>query len=814
MESEEILDLQFTGSWSTCFPIPGSDFLSPSWSTCFPIPGSDFLSPTRFSCYRSWERWSLRRFWTCNSPVPGQPASQSLEAISYHLKVELTIFYENVSIPPTTKILHESTTRHLSSVSPDGSTLTFSEITPVLESLSPDDVIVIGITPITPTGLLREVTNVLISNNQVVVETTQATLEDAIEDGTIELNKILTPNDLSNATALRQGVSFESMLSTLTLEGFYLEINDVVLYDDDGNHETTDDQIRADGGISLNPGFVFNMEIEDWELRQLTFTNTITETSELEVEAKAEILDIEKKYEIARYDFAPITVWVGWLPVIITPNLTVNVGLDGEVSVGIETSVTQEATLTAGLTFDEGTWSPISDLSNNFEFNPPMLSAGCNFRGYAGPQLNLLIYSLVGPYAEIDGYLELDADVFRIPWWEFYGGLEAGVGVRVEILSHLITDYYLPAVIGYRLLLFQAETPAQGFISGSIKDAVTQSPLEDVLINVYSQSSLISTGTTDPNGNYSLSVQSGSGYRVEFSKAEYLPAIYYDVSVEDDTTTHLEVVLQIDTAHSGAGNVSGRILNALNGIGVSGLTVNLREGINVTSGTIVATTLTGDDGFYNFTNLNAGNYSAEVSGTGYNITYFTVICIGGTTTANQDATITPILSSGETRIILTWGAMPSDLDSHLTGPLPDGTRFHMYYPYAENWGSPWPEYVTLDLDDVTSYGPETTTICQQIDGVYRYSVHDYTNRYSSSNMALSSSGAQVRVYRGSDLVATFNVPSNQGGTLWTVFELSEDTITPINTMSYESSPSSIQSVFSIGTIETDAPLMMNLPPKR
>jgi len=731
------------------------------------------------------------------------------------LKIELNIFYENVSIPSTTKVLDESTMRYLSLISADGSTLTFSEIIPELESLSPGDVIVIGITPITPNGLLRKVTNVSISNNQVVVETIQATLEDAIEDGTIEFNKILTPNDLSNATALRQGVSFESMLSNLPLEGFYLEINDVVLYDDDGNLDTTNDQIRANGSISLNPGFVFNMKIEDFELKQLTFTNTITETLEVEVEAKAEILDIEKKVEIARYAFTPIIVWVGWLPVIITPNLTVNVGLDGEVSVGIETSVTQEANLTAGLTFDNGTWSPITDFSNSFQWDPPMLSAGCNFKGYAGPQLNLLIYSLAGPYAEIDGYLELDADLFRVPWWKLYGGIEAGVGIRVEIFSHQITDYYLPAVIGYRFLLAQADIPTQGVISGGVKDAITQSPLEDVSINVYSQSSLISTGTTNSNGTYSLSVLSGSGYRVEFSKAGYLPAIYYNVSVEDNTTTYLEVVLQIDTAHSGTGNVSGRILNALNGIGVSDLTVNLREGINVTTGTIVAITSTGINGSYSFTNLDAGNYTAEASGTGYNTTYFTIICIGGATTANQDATITPILSSGETRIILTWGATPSDLDSHLTGPLPDGTRFHMFYPYAEaNWGSPWPEYVTLDLDDITSYGPETTTILRQINGIYRYSVHDYTNRYSSSSTALSNSSAQVRVYRGIDFVATYNVPSNQGGTLWTVFELSGDTITPVNTMSYESNPASIQSIFGIGTIETDAPLMMNLPPKR
>jgi hypothetical protein len=138
----------------------------------------------------------------------------------------------------------------------------------------------------------------------------------------------------------------------------------------------------------------------------------------------------------------------------------------------------------------------------------------------------------------------------------------------------------------------------------------------------------------------------------------------------------------------------------------------------------------------------------------------------------------------------------------------------MYYPYAQsNTGSPWSQYVTLDLDDVTSYGPETTTIYQQIGGVYRFSVHDYTNKESSSSTALSNSFAQVKVYRGSNLVATFNVPPNRGGTLWTVFELSGSTMTPVNKMSYESAPTSIQSFSNIGEVQTDAPLMMDLPPK-
>lgn len=194
-----------------------------------------------------------------------------------------------------------------------------------------------------------------------------------------------------------------------------------------------------------------------------------------------------------------------------------------------------------------------------------------------------------------------------------------------------------------------------------------------------------------------------------------------------------------------------------------------------------------------------------------------VISIGGQTTPNQNGSVTPIIPAGQTRIILTWGENPWDLDSHLTGPLPDGSRFHLYYPYAEtNAGSPWPEYVKLDLDDVISYGPETTTIYQQINGVYRFSVHDYTNLYSSSSYALSNSGAQIRVYRGSNLIATFNVPANRGGTLWTVFDMSGNTITPINTMSYESAPTIVREILGsgAGSFKIDAELLRNLPNKR
>jgi hypothetical protein len=176
--------------------------------------------------------------------------------------------------------------------------------------------------------------------------------------------------------------------------------------------------------------------------------------------------------------------------------------------------------------------------------------------------------------------------------------------------------------------------------------------------------------------------------------------------------------------------------------------------------------------------------------------------------------MSPELDPGAIRVVLRWGAAPADLDSHLTGPASTGGSFHCFYGDQ----SPDPaEYVHLDLDDRYSYGPETTTIVQLLPGAYRYLVHDYSNRASTSSSALSNSGAQVTVYGDAGELASFNVPAAQGGTVWTVFELdgTSGQITPLNTLSYGSEPVSARQLW--GENETASlpqrPLFEELPEK-
>jgi uncharacterized protein YfaP (DUF2135 family) len=170
-----------------------------------------------------------------------------------------------------------------------------------------------------------------------------------------------------------------------------------------------------------------------------------------------------------------------------------------------------------------------------------------------------------------------------------------------------------------------------------------------------------------------------------------------------------------------------------------------------------------------------------------------MLCAGcGSGTVDEDALarglIIKIAAPVETVIVLTWEGTPEDLDSHLYGPKVDSGQFHVYWPDgSRRYEYEDKIYVDLDIDDRESYGKETTTIFEQINGEYTLSVHDYTNRDSSNSTALADSGAVIEVFRDTELVATYNVP-DQAGTHWTVFKLNESAITPVNTMEYKLAP--------------------------
>ena len=103
-------------------------------------------------------------------------------------------------------------------------------------------------------------------------------------------------------------------------------------------------------------------------------------------------------------------------------------------------------------------------------------------------------------------------------------------------------------------------------------------------------------------------------------------------------------------------------------------------------------------------------------------------------------------------VVLTWGALPTDLDLHLWTPQIEGSTYHVYYSTPGSQGTA--PYAELDHDDVTSYGPECTTIYQDFPGTYTFAVY----RYSSSG-SLTTSDAAVRILAPGGLVIDLEVPT-------------------------------------------------------
>ncbi|KFC11270.1 TPR domain protein [Trabulsiella guamensis ATCC 49490] len=124
--------------------------------------------------------------------------------------------------------------------------------------------------------------------------------------------------------------------------------------------------------------------------------------------------------------------------------------------------------------------------------------------------------------------------------------------------------------------------------------------------------------------------------------------------------------------------------------------------------------------------------------------------------------LSPVLTGLDSmRVVLTWGAQPDDLDSHI---IYQGN--HIYYEQKEG------DNGNLDVDDTDSYGPETITLTARQQGQsYVYAIHDFTDRESPNSSRLSESQAKVFVYVGESLVRTYYVPQQKIGNLWTVFKI-------------------------------------------
>ena len=355
-------------------------------------------------------------------------------------------------------------------------------------------------------------------------------------------------------------------------------------------------------------------------------------------------------------------------------------------------------------------------------------------------------------------------------------------------------------------------TTSNGFTTygtGTIRGTVrydNNTAAENVSVSFTASGTIVDNTTTNNSGDYNLDNLSLGTYTLTAAKENFIDATQLATLETDNQSVTANLILLMDNCT--AGTIQGTITDAVTGIAVSGVSISVRSGANVTSGSTTGTTATtANNGTYTLSSMNAGGYTVQASKDEYISSFITVNVCGDMT--NQNVNISESLNPESLRIVLNWAANRGVriLDSHITGPDNVTGRFHVYWNASDAVGdwddkdnfyyhingyactgcNPDPssftaeqasDNVTLDRDDMDGApGTETITVTKIRSGTYRYSVQNYSNivntRTSCSDRALADSGTTVTAYYNNNEIP-FSLP-NSAGNLWVVFTFDGET---------------------------------------
>ena len=365
-----------------------------------------------------------------------------------------TFALNTMVLQPSAKILDDATMQYL--VKQMGSTYYFDSRAVEAASLQSGDVIASG----SGNGLLRRVTAIsVLANGEIMIDTSDATLEDVIKEGTVAYTGKLTYNDIQSSKALIEGVSLRK--SEVGSSDFIVDIN-AIIYDEDGDNNTTLDQVRLVGNTTMTfePDLALSFGLAGIEEFKFILISKNSQNLKIEAGGNIPLIDIKKPIKTFHFGAIPLGPFV-----VAVPKVTVYVGIKGGAGAALSSKVTMEAKYIAGVWYKKTTgWEPVSTYSSKFGFSTPNIKASAFIKGYVGPEFKFYINDVAGPFVDLEGYLKARANAsLDYLKWIIYGGIGASAGSKVEILSWLLAEY--------RANLFEKEWELTSGSTGSVIDS-------------------------------------------------------------------------------------------------------------------------------------------------------------------------------------------------------------------------------------------------------------------------------------------------------------------------------------------------------
>jgi hypothetical protein len=419
----------------------------------------------------------------------------------------------DTEIPETTKVLSTQTMSTISTPVSDNQVV-FEGSNKELDDLEPNDIIVAEPSIYAPDGLLRKVVSVSKSGDETIVWTTEASLVDAITNGTLSQKKVeATIADIRSFTPAPE-VDFET-IPTGTISGHALQ---AMIIDENLHFQVyTSPNVVIDGSFKL-PDLLYDVDITiaDAVLDYMAFTVNILPEANLSFTVSDAFEFSPKPIPLGTMQMSPTIFWIGYVPVVIVPQIDLYIGCNGTLECSVTSDVTAGIEIVTGLSYQNGIgWEVINDTDSQVTYNPPSLSATANFKVWAGPRVSLLLYGIAGPYGALNGFSQVEADVNADPWWNLSWGITGVIGVDLSKISpknndpNYEVDLYGPKTIG------SADGPFFTTITTSIVSP-TNGSVYDEGDYIQFSCSMVSGGSGSYSYSWSSSIDSVIGTQNQF----------------------------------------------------------------------------------------------------------------------------------------------------------------------------------------------------------------------------------------------------------------------------------------------------------
>jgi len=434
----------------------------------------------------------------------------------------------DVVISEETRVLDSGIRAGIQSLDSITYTFQFSEGDAFASDLSPGIVLVDDVSSLAPYGFLRKVTSLKNEDGAIVVSTSQASLEDVIQQGSIDLHSgSLKRADIAQVY-LAEGVSFSDDLKSSDLLGFDMSFEHPI----DGNQDAL-----ITGSIYFELDFNFELDISLTGIDYFKTSVEVDEIASLGLEATSDV-DLNEEITFAQITFTPWTIMVGPVPIVFVPKVELILNSDLTITGSVQTLATQNYNREIGLEYDSDNsdgWSMINstDPEPGYSVQPTALTDNAEFILKVGPKASLKLYGIAGPYVDLllvsDLAAEKSANGFNL---DYDLNLESNAGVEIDILFfELEKNYQLFDVNLYHQELndeplyqsFGIQSPVDGAkvnIGEALNIQTYYTGVPPSEVRFYVDDALISTDGEEPF-EYTWTVEGSQGLHMLKATADY-----------------------------------------------------------------------------------------------------------------------------------------------------------------------------------------------------------------------------------------------------------------------------------------------------